>query len=208
MWRTPVALRIPPGRAGRLWLMRRLEVAGRGAEVLDQKRRTLLRERQRTAAALAEATEAWGRLARLAAQANDRALALAGARRLRLAAVHRGRPAAAEVTWKNTIGTLIPTGIRLDLADPPDYVALGGGSAVALSAEAHRRALAAGAAHAVARAAHEAIETEFAATTRRLRAIERRWIPEHERALRRLELELAERDLEDIARARFARARA
>ena len=201
-----MALRIPPGRAGRLWLMRRLEVARRGTEVLDQKRRTLLRERQRTAAAVAGATEAWERLARLAAQANDRALALAGDRRLRIAAAHRGRPATAEVTWKNTIGTVIPTDVRLDLPDPPDYVALGGGSAVALAAEAHRRALAAGAAHAVARAAHEAIEAELAATTRRLRAIERRWIPQHERALRRLELELAERDLEDIARARFARA--
>ncbi|MCZ7590255.1 MAG: V-type ATP synthase subunit D [Gaiella sp.] len=188
--------------------MRRLEVAGRGTEVLDQKRRTLLRERQRTAVVVAEATEVWERLARVAAQANDRALALAGERRLRLAAVHRGRPATAEVTWKNTIGTVIPTGVRLDLADPPDFVALGGGSAVALAADAHRQALAAAAEHAVARAAHEAIEAELAATTRRLRAIERRWIPEHEGALRRLELELAERDLEDIARARFARARA
>lgn len=203
-----MALRVPPGRAGRLWLMRRLEVARRGSEVLDQKRRTLLRERQRTAAAVAEAAGAWERLARLAARANDRALALAGERRLRLAAVHRGRAATAEVTWKNTLGTVIPTGIRLDLADPPDFVALGGGSVVALAAGAHRRALAAAAEHAVARAAHEAIEAELAATTRRLRAIERRWIPEHERALRRLELELAERDLEDIARARFARARA
>ena len=106
------------------------------------------------------------------------------------------------------IGTVIPTEVRVDIAEPPDFVALGGGATVALAADAHRRALAAAAAHAAARAAHEAIEREFAATTRRLRAIERRWIPEHERALRRLELELAERDLEDIARARFARDRA
>lgn len=201
-----MALRVPPGRAGRLWLMRRLEVARRGTDVLDQKRRTLLRERQRTAAALAKTAEEWERLARLAAQANDRALALAGERRVRLAAVHRRQPTTAAVTWKNTIGTVIPTDVRLVVADPPDFVALGGGAAVALAAGAHRRALAAAAAHAVARAAHEAIEAEFAATTRRLRAIERRWVPEHERALRRLELELAERELEDIARARFARA--
>ena len=187
--------------------MRRLEVARRGTDVLDQKRRTLLRERQRTGAALAEAAEAWERLARVAAQANDRALALAGERRLRLAGIHLRHPTTAEVTWKNAIGTVIPTDVQLDVADPPDFVALGGGSSVALAAEAHRHALAAAAAHAVARAAHEAIEAEFTATTRRLRAIERRWIPEHERALRRLELELAERDLEDIARARFARAR-
>lgn len=202
-----MALRVPPGRAGRLWLMRRLDVAGRGAEVLDQKRRTLLRERQRTAAALEEAAASWERLGLLAAQSNDRALALAGERRLRLGAVHLRRPTTVEVTWRNAIGTTIPTGARPDVADPPDFVALGGGSVVAQAAEMHRQALAAAADHAVARAAHEAIEAEFAATTRRLRAIERRWIPEHERALRRLELELAERDLEDIARARRAGAR-
>lgn len=203
-----MAIRVPPGRAGRLWLMRRLEVAARGTDVLDQKRRTLLRERQRTATALADTAAAWEREARLAAQSNDRALALAGERRLRLGAVHCRRPATAEVTWRNMIGTVIPTEVRVDIAESPDFVALGGGATVALAADAHRRALAAAAAHAAARAAHEAIEREFAATTRRLRAIERRWIPEHERALRRLELELAERDLEDIARARFARERA
>jgi V/A-type H+-transporting ATPase subunit D len=201
-----MAIRVPPGRAGRLWLMRRLEVAARGTVVLDQKRRTLLRERQRTATALAKAATAWERHAHLAMQSNDRALALAGARRLRLAAVHCKRPTTAAITWRNTIGTMIPTDVRVDIAEAPDFVSLGG-TAVALAADAHRQALAAAAAHAAARAAHEAIETEFAATTRRLRAIERRWIPEHERALRRLELELAERDLEDIARARFARDR-
>lgn len=202
-----MAIRVPPGRAGRLWLMRRLEVAARGTEVLDQKRRTLLRERQRTAAALARAEQEWDRHARLAAESNDRALALAGERRLDLAAVQCRGAATAEVTWRNMIGTVIPTDVRLDISGAPDFVALGGGSAVALAARAHREALAAAAAHAAARAAHEAIEREFSATTRRLRAIERRWIPEHERALRRLELELAERELEDLARARFARER-
>ena len=57
---------------------------------------------------------------------------------------------------------------------------------------------------AAARAAHEAIESELAATTRRLRAIERRWIPDHESALRRLEITLADHELEDVARSRFA----
>jgi V/A-type H+/Na+-transporting ATPase subunit D len=30
-------LSVPPGRAGRLWLVRRLEVARRGADLLDRK---------------------------------------------------------------------------------------------------------------------------------------------------------------------------
>jgi V/A-type H+/Na+-transporting ATPase subunit D len=75
---------------------------------------------------------------------------------------------------------------------------------VALTAQAHRDALAAAAAAAAARAAHDAVERELVATSRRLRAIEHRWIPEHERALRELEITLAERELEDVVRARFA----
>jgi V/A-type H+-transporting ATPase subunit D len=200
-----MALRVPAGRAGRLWLMNRLEVARRGTEVLDQKRRTLLRERRRTATELARAAKEWEHHARLAAESNDRALALAGERRLRLTALHCPDSATVEVAWRNTIGTVLPTHARVDTGTPPDFVALGGGAAVAIAGEAHRRALVHAAAHAAARAAHEAIESELASTTRRLRAIERRWIPEHEDALRRLDLELAERELEDIARARFAR---
>ena len=92
--------------------------AARGADVLDQKRRTLLRERLRTATALADAAAAWEREARLATQSNDRALALAGERRLRLGAVHCRRRATAEVTWRNMIGTVIPTEVRVDTRSP------------------------------------------------------------------------------------------
>ena len=90
-------------------------------------------------------------------------------------------------------------------AGPPrDLVALGGGSVVALAARAHAHAVAAAAEFAAARAAHEAIAAELAATARRQRAIERRWIPEHEAALRRIELALDEREREDVARVKWA----
>ncbi len=197
-------MRVPPGRAGRLWLLRRLEVARRGTEVLEQKRQTLLRERLRAEEALADATAAWDELARDAAGWNDRALTLAGARRLRLAAQHRAGAAAAVVSWRNLLGTTVPEEVRVEAGEASTPASVGGGPAVALSAEAHRRALVAAASFAAARAAHEAIEEELAATTRRLRAIERRWIPDHEAALRRLEITLAEHELEDVARSRFA----
>ena len=58
---------IQPGRAGRLWLLRRLDVARRGADVLDQKRQTLLREQERLAKRLAETTTEWERRAVAAA---------------------------------------------------------------------------------------------------------------------------------------------
>ncbi|MDH4177074.1 MAG: V-type ATPase, D subunit [Thermoleophilia bacterium] len=196
-------MKAPPGRAGRLWLLRRLEVARRGTGVLEQKRQTLLRERERTARALADATSAWEEHARAAAAANDRALALAGARRLRLAAQPVAGTATAEVRWRNALGTLIPHEVLVAHGEPSG-VPSGGAPAVALSAVAHRAALDAAAEYAVARAAHEAIERELAATARRLRAIERRWIPDHEAALRRLELALEEHELEDAVRSRFA----
>ena len=47
-----MTLRLPPGRAGRIWLLRRLAVAAAGREVLEQKRR-VLRCRDRAARARA-----------------------------------------------------------------------------------------------------------------------------------------------------------
>ncbi len=197
-------LRAPPGRAGRLWLVRRLEIARRGVEVLDQKRQTLLREQQRLAEGLARAGRAWELQAREAAEWNDRALALAGERRLRLAAGHAEGDCAVDVEWRNALGTLFPSGATVRFAPAPDFVALGGGSSVALAARAHAEAVRAAAEYAAARAALDAIAAELTATTRRQRAIERRWIPEHEAALHRLELALDEREREDIARVRWA----
>lgn len=199
-----MAIRVPPGRAGRLWLLRRLEVAKRGADVLDQKRRTLLRQRQWLAERLAETAAEWERQAAEAAQWNDRALAIAGERRLRLASLHRRSRAEVTVEWRNALGTVFPAEATVQLGEEPDFVALGGGSSVALAAHAHAEALAAAARYAAVRAAHEAISAELAATTRRLRAIEHRWIPAHEAALRKLELMLDERELEDTARVRWA----
>lgn len=199
-----MAIRVPPGRAGRLWLVRRLEVAGRGADVLDQKRRSLLRHREQLAERLAETVAAWEHQAAEAAQWNDRALAIAGVRRLRLASLHRGGRAEVTVVWRNALGTVFPAEAAVQLGQAADFVALGGGSSVAHSARAHAEALESAARYAAARAAHEAISAELAATTRRLRAIEHRWIPEHEAALRKLELMLDERELEDAARVRWA----
>jgi len=197
-------LRAPPGREGRLWLVRRLAVARRGVDVLDQKRQTLLREQQRLSEALAAATLDWEPKARVAAGWNDRALAIAGERRLRLAAAPGGRRCEVEVEWRNALGTVFPAGASVHLGPERDLVALGGGSVVALAARAHAAAVVAAAGYAAARAAHEAVTAELAATARRQRAIERRWIPEHEAALHRIELTLDEREREDIARVKWA----
>jgi vacuolar-type H+-ATPase subunit D/Vma8 len=108
------------------------------------------------------------------------------------------------VEWRTALGTAFPAEGVVSAPPPTDLVAIGGGASVALAARAHAEALAAAAAHAAVRAAYEAITRELVATTRRLRAIERRWVPEHEAALHRLELVLEERELEDAVRARWA----
>ena len=197
-------LQAAPGRAGRLWLVRRLEIATRGVEVLDQKRQTLLREQQRLSETLERSARAWELEARNAIEWNDRALALAGERRLQLATRHAAGRSEVAVEWRNALGALVPAGASVRFSMSPDFVALGGGSVVALAAGAHEQAAVAAADYAAARAAHDAITAELTATTRRQRAIERRWIPEHEKALHRLELALDEREREDIARVRWA----
>jgi len=196
-----MALRVPPGRTGRLWLLRRLEVARRGAEVLEQKRGTLLRERLRLAAELSAARAEWERKASPAAASNARALTAAGPRMLRLAALHAD-PATVAVTRRNVLGVVIPVSGTLNLGAVPEASAV-----VTLAAEAHREALSAATSLAVIEAAQNAIETELRKTVRRLRAIERRWIPEHEAELHRLQLALDETELADIARGRWAAAR-
>lgn len=201
-----MAIRVPPGRAGRLWLLRRLEVARRGADVLEQKRRTLLQERLRLADLLPQAAAEWERTAGAAAAWNARASAAAGPRAIRLAALGLRETASLTVTRRSVVGVSIPVTPTIEGGAPPDSVGPGG-AAVRLAAEAHAEALSAAAALAALRAAHDAIEAELRTTVRRLRAIERRWIPAHEAELRRLEMALEESELADIARARWAASR-
>lgn len=52
---------VPPGRAGRLWLTRRLQVARRGADLLDHKLRILTEELGRLHQAAAQTAAEWNR---------------------------------------------------------------------------------------------------------------------------------------------------
>lgn len=171
--------------------------------MLDQKRRALLREQHRLEQELGPAGEEWARRARAAQEANARALAIVGERRLRLAAAHCRVPAELDVAWQNLLGATSPRSATVRLADQPDLVALGGPS-VAISAAAHADALEAAATFAALRAAREAVGLELTATNRRLRAIERRWIPQFEQALAALDLALDESERDDISRVRWA----
>jgi vacuolar-type H+-ATPase subunit D/Vma8 len=201
-----VALRLPAGRAGRLWLLRRIDAGQRGDEVLDQKRQALVREELRFRQEAGSAEAEWRRAAAEARAWLGRAALLGGERGLGLASFYAGTPAEVEVTWRNTLGVVHPDEARVA---PPAETAAGslGTAALAPAAAAHRRALEAAARVAAASAGHRRIAAELAPTARRLRTIERRWLPEHERSLRALELRLDEEEREESGRIRWAAAR-
>ena len=197
-------IRTPPGRAGRLWLMHRLEVAERGYEVLDQKRRALMREEERSRPLAVEAEREWAELAADARRWLVRSAILAGDRPIGLARFYAGAPARLEVAWRNTLGVVHPSAATVVLPSARETDAFVGTSALVRCAEAHRLALEAAARLAVARTSHERVQAELARTIRRLQAIERRWLPYHREALSSLELRLDEDEREEAVRLRWA----
>jgi len=196
-------LRAPPGRAGRIWLVRRLETARRGAELLDRKRQALLREQARVRQEAADARQGWEDAAALLTLWSARAAMLDGAGRLELLARHVEQPASLRLAWSNLMGARIPSIERITVPDPPPLSALGGSSAAVLLARAACEATRAAARHAAAERAQAEISAELARAARRLRALQDRWIPQHEQALAQLDLALDESQREQAARVRW-----
>jgi V/A-type H+-transporting ATPase subunit D len=197
-----VRLRTPPGRAGRLWLRRRLAVARRGHDVLEQKRQALLRQLERLEELLDDARRAWQESAREAELWWQRAAVLAGERPLELASSAVPGRAEVNLVWRNALGVVYPS--EANVAVPRgEFFPSGGSAALPYAAQAHTRALEAGAQLGATELARERTARELQATTLRLRALERRWIPEHERALHEVELALDESEREESARVRW-----
>jgi V/A-type H+-transporting ATPase subunit D len=197
-----VRIRQPPGRTGRLWLLRRLAVARRGHDVLEQKRRALRRELDRLDRLLDTARREWEERARESELWWQRAAILAGERPLALAcSLVRGK-ADVRLVWRNALGVVYPYEATVSLPLGELFPA-GGSAALVYAAETHRGALEAAAQLGATELAYRRTADELRATTQRLRAIERRWIPEHEEALRQLELALDENDREEGARVRW-----
>jgi vacuolar-type H+-ATPase subunit D/Vma8 len=196
-------LRVPPGRAGRPWLARRLALANRGAQVLDDKRHALMRERAQFVERVDDARRAWEEAVREAETWHRRALLLSGRRSLDLACFYVGGRAEVRLVWRRSMGVSYPSDADARLPSTPDVIAPGGSSALPFAASAYGRAVEAGAQYAAARVALERIDAELAAAIRRLRALERRWIPAHEQALAALALALDETEREDALRTRW-----
>ena len=191
-------LAAPPGRAGRLWLQRRLQTARRGCELLDQKLRILQDEAGRLRTAAARTAAEWERCHARADEWLLRAGLLGGQRAIRLSA----GPAPADVTisYATIMGVRFPA--RATCASPQP--ATWDGPVLTVAREAHRAALAAAVDHAVAAEALRLVEAEALATRYRLRAVRDRWVPRLEQALAEVTFAVEEQERADAARLRLA----
>jgi len=194
-------VRVPPGRAGRIWLAERRAVGARAAEMLDQKQRLLRREHQRLTALAERTARQWEVSVGEAETWCTRALVSGGREALRRATFGR-QDAVTRIVWANEAGAAFPATAECELPAGPD---LGTETTLARAADAYRRALGAGVRHAAAAAAADRIGDELEATTRRLRALRERWLPDVERQLADLDARLDEIEREEATRLRWAR---
>ncbi len=202
-----MAEHVPPGRAGRLWLVERINTATRGVELLRQKRQVLRREQRRLSLMAEQSGAAWARAAEDAERYGSRACALGGSTALRLAAADVAGRGTVSISWRNTMGTHHPDEARCELPALAPAAAASSNAAIAPAAAAYRRALQAAAEHAVASAALREVEFELASTQRRLRAIEHHRLPALQVQLHDLVLRLDEIEREEGLIARWAKRR-
>jgi V/A-type H+/Na+-transporting ATPase subunit D len=191
-------LAVPPGRASRLWLERRLQVARRGADLLDRKLRILQNELPRLRADAARGADDWERSAADADRWLLRAALLGGQRAIRLAGTKA--PAELNVSYTRTVGVRHPAGVACTFPVPEGWA----GPAMPEARHAHQGALEAAARSAAASAALRVVETETAATQQRLRAVKDRWIPLLEQTRTGVVLAIDEQERADGARLRLA----
>ena len=194
----PAKLSVPPGRAGRIWLVRRLDTARRGADLLDRKLRILQRDLTRLQAAAAETASEWERCRADARAWLLRAAVLCGEQAIRLA--DDGQVADVRVSYATTMGIRYPATAACTLLPATTWDS----PVLARVRQAHRAALEAGARHAAATAAVRMLDDEVSATRYRLRAVQDRWIPRLEQTLADMTFAIEELERADAARLRLA----
>jgi V/A-type H+-transporting ATPase subunit D len=196
--------RTPAGRAGRLWLIRRLDAAQRGRELLERKRQLLRRQFDHLVLLAEEQRRAWTAACAEGRRWGLRAVLLGGSEELALVAGTLAGQAGVTVAWRNTMGASHPDEARCVLPALDPAVAAAANAAFAPAAAAYRQALELGAGVAVAETARDRIGAELRATQRRLRALERHRLPALAGALQTLEMQLDELEREERVTARWA----
>jgi V/A-type H+-transporting ATPase subunit D len=186
-----------------MWLHRRLGTAERGRTQLDRKVRILVPERQRLALEADRCRGEWAAACELARTWEVRVALLGGRDAIRGAAAPE--PMEIEVTWTTAMGLRHPIGVTV--AAPAEVAPLHvGNAAVGPAVAAFRTALLAGARTAAAEEAVRRLDAEIALTRRRIRALDKRWIPWLRESLAALDLALDQAEQEDATRLRRAEA--
>lgn len=197
--------RVPAGRAGRLWLRRRLAVAHRAVDLLDQQLRLLRREQERLALLAEETGKVWRERCREAETWLLRGAVIGGEREIRLAT--EPTLAQLDLTWSGVMGVRYPGEATLRPPEPSASARAPGNAGLVLAIPAYREALRAAVRHAAADAALRIVTAEIAEVRRRMRAISERWAPRLDRALRELTQRLEEQERDQTVRLRWAAAR-
>lgn len=187
------------GRAAIVAVERRLEAARRGARMLDRKQRILAEELERLRLQAAHAALDWEQRAQDLKAWLQRAGEFEGADRF-VEAVPSGA-AEVDVVWGATLGTARPLEARCSL---PDWEPIGGGSSLRACALSHRNAVVAAAAAAAADRAVLLVKAELGATRRRQRVLEKRRVPRLEGELAEARQQMAQQELEESLRTRWA----
>ncbi|MET9392911.1 V-type ATP synthase subunit D [Streptomyces sp. NPDC006624] len=195
-------LRTPPGRAGRMRLSRSLEVARRGADLLDQKLRILRTAHDRLLREDAAARDRWH--ARLAEAETwlRRGLLLSGEDALDTPPA--APRATVEVHWTSTMGVRHPGAVSCTVPERAPDGPPAANTALLRAEAAYAEAVRAAAESAAAGEAARAVGAETRTTRRRLRALRRQWIPRLESALARVDAMLEQAEHEDAVRRRWA----
>jgi V/A-type H+-transporting ATPase subunit D len=196
---------LPPGRAGLVYLRRRLAVAERGAELLETKLRILQEEERRFALQVQRTQRAWLEAAAEADRWGLRAGQVGGARGLRLA--DSEQLGEVEVQWRSTMGVAHPVHAHYRPPSSDSQTPEPNSDPVWRSRETHVAALAAAAEHAAAATAHQAITRELDATRRRSRALRERWIPAIRESMARRRLQMEEQEHDEGVRLRWSAGR-
>ncbi|GAA0552764.1 V-type ATP synthase subunit D [Streptomyces mordarskii] len=192
----------PPSRAARLRLRHSLDVALRGADLLEQKLRILRTRHESLLRAEEAGARAWRDTVREAETWLLRGLLQGGEHALETAADGVGPT---EIAWRaeTTMGVRHPWHLSCQDPDRSPDAATPGNTALVHAEAAWREALRAGAEYAVARAAAGIVGAEVARTRQRVRALRRHWIPRLEESLAQIGLALEESEHEDAVRRRW-----
>ncbi|MGZ4682785.1 MAG: V-type ATP synthase subunit D [Acidimicrobiales bacterium] len=194
-----MTVRHPPGRAGRSWLEERLGRARHGVALLQRKRDVLRREELRLETLHERTGAEWERCCREAERWMVRALVLGGREALGRARLD-GSTTTAAVRWESSMGVTYPGEVVTSLGPPPS---VSGPAALGPATDAYRAATEAAVQHAASVAALSRVRAELTSTSRRLRGIRDRFVPQLEETLRALDLQLEEIEREEITRRRW-----